>query len=137
MSQSNIQTIQSIYAAFGRGDVPGILAHLDEDVVWDEDGDSWGVPWFEPRRGKASIPAFFAALAEHTIIHRFEPKNFLAGGDQVAVVIDLEIEVRRTGRRLRELEMHLFTFGREGRVTRFAHVLDRHAEVCAWRGVDP
>jgi ketosteroid isomerase-like protein len=30
-----ISTVQSMYAAFGRGDVPGILAHLSPDVSWE------------------------------------------------------------------------------------------------------
>lgn len=137
MSESNVLAVKSIYAAFGRGDVPAILSHLDESVEWDADVESWGMPWYEPLRGRDSVPAFFARLAEHTRIHKFAPMNFLAGGSQVAVPIELEIEILRTGRRVVDLEVHLFTFGPTGLVTRFAHVLDRHAQVCAWRGVEP
>jgi hypothetical protein len=32
---SNAATVQGIYEAFGRGDIPAILDHLSEDVVWD------------------------------------------------------------------------------------------------------
>ena len=28
----NIETIQQIYAAFGRGDIPAVLGNLDENV---------------------------------------------------------------------------------------------------------
>ena len=32
---SNLQTVQDIYAAFGRGDIPAILDELADDVRWD------------------------------------------------------------------------------------------------------
>ena len=34
---SNIETVKSIYEAFGRGDVPAILDKLADDVDWDYD----------------------------------------------------------------------------------------------------
>ena len=37
-------------------------------------------------------------------------------------------EVIGSGQRLQELEIHLWTFGPNGRVTRFTQVLDRHAQ---------
>lgn len=36
---SNIQTVQEIYAAFGRGDIPAIPGHLAENVIWEYDKD--------------------------------------------------------------------------------------------------
>ena len=30
---NNIETVQKIYAAFGRGDVPGVLEHISDDLV--------------------------------------------------------------------------------------------------------
>jgi ketosteroid isomerase-like protein len=134
---SNIETVQSIYEAFGRGDVPAILGHLADDVVWDSDTPSWGLPWYEPRTGVAEVPAFFGALFDNVVLHRFEPKSFLSGGDQVAVVIDIELETKATGRSVSDLEIHLWTFDNGGKVARFAHVLDRHGQVSAFRGVEP
>ena len=32
---SNVHTVQEIYAAFGRGDVPAILSRLSESVEWE------------------------------------------------------------------------------------------------------
>jgi ketosteroid isomerase-like protein len=34
LTATNIQTVQEIYAAFGRGDIEFIVAHLDENVNW-------------------------------------------------------------------------------------------------------
>ncbi|MEZ5100359.1 MAG: nuclear transport factor 2 family protein [Thermoleophilia bacterium] len=131
----HIETVQAIYGAFARGDVPGILAHLADDVAWDQDTPSWGLPWYEPRAGRDQVPAFFEALLANVELARFEPRNLLAGGDQVAAVISISVVVK--GRQVDDLELHLWTFGDDGKVTRFAHVLDRHAQVAAWRGIDP
>lgn len=51
-----LETIQSIYAAFGRGDIPAILAQLADDVAWEQWPDhraqQAGVPWLQERRGQ-------------------------------------------------------------------------------------
>jgi uncharacterized protein len=129
---SNIPTVQAMYEAFGRGDVPTILSYLDEDIAWDQDTPSFGLPWYEARQGRAAIPQFFEALANSVDLYKFEPLNFLEGGNQVAGVINVGLEVKRTGKRVEDIEVHLWTFGPSGKVTRFAHVMDRHSQVLAY-----
>lgn len=38
------KTVEAIYAAFGRGDIPGILAALRENVEWEHDAVDQGIP---------------------------------------------------------------------------------------------
>lgn len=131
---TNIETVQEIYAAFGRGDVPAILDHLAEDVEWDYAVGKVDVPWLRPRRGRAEVPGFFHALGALEFT-RFEPKTFLEGGDVVVVLLDVGITVRETGQRLAEEdEVHIWRFDPRGRVTRFTHKLDTHAHRTALRG---
>ena len=107
------------------------------DIVWDHDTPSFGLPWYQPRNGKAEVPGFFGALMENAVLTTFEPRNFLAGGDEVAVVVRYAMEVKSTGRALPEdTEIHLWTFGADGKIVRFAHVVDRHAQWAAYNGVD-
>ena len=42
---SHVKTVQSIYDAFGKGDVPTILGHLAENVEWEYGLVSTNVPW--------------------------------------------------------------------------------------------
>lgn len=128
---SNLETVQTIYSAFGRGDVPAILDHLADNVEWDADGNSHGIPILEHRVGKEQVTGFFAALQTVEFLH-FEPLNFLSGGNQVAVPIQLRLKVKETGEEIQELEIHLWTFGAEGKVARFFHCLDRHSLVKAY-----
>jgi len=124
-------TVRTIYDAFGRGDVPAILEHIADDVVWDQDAPSYGIPVLEPGVGKAHVQRFFAALQGLEFL-RFEPTNFLSGGNQVAATINVELKVKATGRVAKALEVHLWTFGADGKVTRFFHCFDRHALVNAY-----
>lgn len=127
---THLESVQSIYEAFGRGDVPAILDRLDEHVEWDKDAPGYGVPALEPGTGKAHVQRFFATLQGLEFV-KFQPTNFLVGGNQVAVTIDVSLKVKATGKPIDVLELHLWTFGDDGKITRFFHCVDRHAFVLA------
>jgi uncharacterized protein len=129
---SNVQTVQAIYEAFGRGDVPAILERLHPDVEWEHDSVSHGIPWILPRRGRASIPQFFEAL-QALDFHVFEPVALLEGAGMVSGIIRMEATFRATGKKITDLEAHLFTFDDAGRVTRFRHFADTHQQLLATR----
>lgn len=123
---SNIATVQSIYAAFGRGDIPAILEHLADDVIWEYDKTEAEVPWLVPRRGRAVVAKFFEALAALDF-QKFEPKTLLESGNTVVSLNDVAFTVRSTGKSVvEEDEVHIWNFGPDGRVTRFCHKTDTH-----------
>ncbi len=130
----NIQTVQQIYAAFGRGDVPAILDRLSADVDW-EYASSVDVPWLRRRRGPQEVAGFFTALAEGFAISRFQVKETLASADGqvVAVLVDVAATVTRTGRNVEETdEIHLWRFDPDGKVRKFRHGADTAAHAAAW-----
>ena len=130
---SNLETVQAIYDAFGQGNVPAILDRLDETVEGERPGVGHGVPWLKPGQGKAHVGQFFASLAAIDI-SKFVPVNLLAGGNQVVAVIDIELTVKATGQAVRDEELHLWTFGPDGKVSSFHHVVDTAQHVAAYRG---
>jgi uncharacterized protein len=131
---SNVRTIQEIYAAFGRGDVPAILSRLSESVEWEYGPTSTNVPWLQRRRGRDGVAAFFASLAEFEI-HRFAPKEFLEGDRVVVVLLDIDFTVRKTGKRIvEEDEIHVWRFDPEGRIVRHRHGVDTHLHQLSWDG---
>ena len=70
----NTKVVQDAYAAFGRGDVEGILDRLDDDVVWrGVYGAGAHVPTAGERRGKAQVGEFFKQVAQNVSFSRFEP----------------------------------------------------------------
>lgn len=131
---SNMETVQAIYDAFGRGDVPAILAHLAEDIEWEYSTLDAGVPWLQPRKGRAEVPNFFASLSALEI-QKFQPKTLLESGNIVIALIDLEMVVKASGHRVREEdEVHIWSFDSQGRISRFCHRMDTHKHWLALRG---
>ena len=128
---TNIETVQQIYAAFGRGDVQSILACFSPDIEWEHDWADCVVPWMKPRRGIPEVARYFAELDALEIEH-FEPLNFLAGGNQVAVPAKFDAKVRANNRRISDIEMHLWTFDDSGKVSRFRHFGDTRQHHEAW-----
>jgi len=138
---TNTETVREIYAAFGRGDIPAILDALADDVRWEHwpDGSGaqrHGVPWLAERTGRDDVAGFFASLAALDI-HAFEPVELLTGERTVAAVIHIDMTVRATGERIRDREVHLWSFGDDGRVTEFGHVVDtaKHVEAATARAL--
>ena len=122
----HVETVQSLYQAFGAGDIPKILTYLSEDVQWEHDGNDHKIPWLKPGVGIAHVQNFFASMSQFTL-SRFEPQNLLAGGDQVVATIHVTLEVHATGKSFSELEAHLWTFNQQGKVCGFKHLCDTHA----------
>ncbi len=123
---SNLETVQRIYQAFGRGDVPAMLGELAETIEWEHDAASfgeYGVPWLHPGRGRKHVAGFLEALTALEF-HAFTPVSLLAGDNQVVAIISLEATVKATGKRFTEYEAHLWTFGADGLVSRFRHFVD-------------
>ncbi len=121
---SPTETVQQIYAAFGRGDIPFILAQLAEDVDWEHDNVS-PVPWLQPLKGRAQVPRFFDALMSNIEITEFVPTFFGAHGDTVVSLVNLKFTVRATGKPVVEPdEVHIWRFNAAGQVQRFRHRAD-------------
>ena len=126
--------VQEIYEAFGKGDVPSILAALADDVDWDYGHGSTDAPWIQPRRGPQAVGAFFQALSALDF-QKFEPKELLEAGNTVVALIDVEYTVKANGKRVTEEdEVHVWRFGPDGKVVRFKHAVDTHAVQLAYKG---
>src|SRR5437867_9211257 len=97
MSEANIQIAKNAYAAFGRGDIAAILNVLDENIVWTTPGN---MPDSGTRRGPAEAAKFFQSVGELWDFQAFEPRDYIASGEQVAVVGSYTGTARSTGRQV-------------------------------------
>ncbi len=100
-AEQNIQIAKKGYADFGRGDIAAILDSLDENVVWVVPvvPNAPGVPSGK-YEGKAGVAQFFQHVAETWDFTAFEPKEYIASGDQVAVTGSYRAVAKATGRRV-------------------------------------
>jgi ketosteroid isomerase-like protein len=132
---SNTETIRAIYEAFGRGDVPAILALLADDVDWNNDRVySRECPWNGNFQGKANVPGFFQAVGENLQLHVFDPHTFVASGDHVMVMLRIEGQVTKNGQPFMNDAVHAWTFNGSGQVSAYRHYNDTAMELAAWRG---
>ena len=139
LEQQHLATIGALYQAFGRGDIPAVLDLLADDVSWDADwADNFAqrtlVEHFRPRRGTAQVAEFFAVLAGYQV-HDFQVQGLMAGGEHVVAKILIELSGPNGGR-FRDEELHLWTFGPDGRITALRHYLDTAKHLAAARGED-
>jgi ketosteroid isomerase-like protein len=132
---TTIETVQQIYAAFGRGDVPFILAKLADDVQWEYATFPNPVPWLQPLQGRDQVPRFFQALAEGVEFHSFQPTKVFGDATTAVSLCDLDATVRSTGKRVVEVdEVHVWHFDAAGRVQRFRHRCDTRQQALALQG---
>lgn len=122
---------QQAYEAFSRADVAGVLSQLAEDVEWIVPRID-NVPFTGTRRGHSEVARFFADLAHHQDVIRFEPREFIATDDKVVALGTYEWTVKSTGRRWASDFAHVFTV-RDGKVVRFQEITDTAAAAAAYR----
>ena len=128
---SALEKVQSIYTAFGRGDVPAILETISPDVSWEHGAQDHGVPWLKPGRGLAHVGAFFQVVGTQLDIKHFDVQQLYAAGDQVIAQIEIELVVKATGKTVKDLELHHWRFGADGKVQAFRHIVDTHQHLLA------
>jgi len=128
-----LETVQTIYQAFGRGDVPTIMALISPDVSWEHGAPDHGIPWLKPGRGLAHVGEFFQTVGRELNISRFDVQQLYAAGDQVIAQIAIELTVKATGKQVQDFELHHWHFGADGKVHAFRHVADTHQHWLASR----
>jgi ketosteroid isomerase-like protein len=95
-AEQNIKSAQAGYAAFGRGDMQGVLAQLDETIEW-VTPETAGMPGSGTKHGHKGVLEFFQAVNECWDFQAFEPRDFIASGDLLAVQGYYRAKARKTG----------------------------------------
>jgi len=129
--QQNTALVQSLYAAFAKGDVQTILDNLTSDVEWTLEGPSI-LPFAGKRHGVAEVKKFFEALAGTQTNMKLTPQQFVAQGEMVAIIGRYSATVTATGKGFDGPLAHFFTI-RAGKVVRFIDVADTAAMVDAYQ----
>ena len=131
---NNVATVNSIYEAFSKGDIPTIIDYIADNVQWEQWADNSaqkaGVPWMLERKGKEGAFEFFRIVGELSI-KDFRVLSIMGNGNQVAAEFIIEAEVPATGGHYRDEEIHLWTFDEQGKVIRLRHYTDTAKHIAA------
>jgi hypothetical protein len=115
-ANENIKTIQTLYEAFGQGDLEAILGALTDDVDWATDTASTAAPWYGVRHGKERVADFFAKFGNTMEIEEFTPFSFAANDYDVLTVVRCRANSRATGKSL-DMNLHRYFVFRDGKVS--------------------
>ena len=119
--QKNVQIVKDGFAAFGRGDIQGLLALFAEDSEWISPGE--GFPLAGTHRGHAALAVFFQKVSEMMEFSSLKPREFVAEGDRVLVVGLDSGRVKTTNRTFEKHWVKAFTV-RNGKVTNVREYTD-------------
>jgi ketosteroid isomerase-like protein len=133
MSNANVTIVQSMYAAFGKGDVATIIAAVTPDIDWHSGGRVSDFPTFGPRKGPKEVGEFFKTVADNNDFSEFSPREFYADGDKVFVLGHYALTLKKNGKKIASDWVHIFTF-RGGKVAQFREFLDTALAAEAYRG---
>jgi ketosteroid isomerase-like protein len=118
-----VEVVQSVYAAFGRGDTPALLSLIADDVEWKFIGTR-GLPYTGTFRTRDEVAKWFASVLA------FEPREFMPAGDNVTVLGWERTQARPSGEVFETEWAHVFTV-RNGRIVRFWGIYDTEASAAA------
>ncbi len=130
-SKQNKQRVMQAYDMYRNKDIAGILAMVDPQVEW-VGYDSDYIPFAGSHHGKDEVAQFFQKLDAAQEVLRFEPRNFIAEGDKVAVTGTGSWRVKATGQSYDSPWAHVFTL-RDGKIVRFEQFNHTAAAEAAYR----
>jgi ketosteroid isomerase-like protein len=128
MSDQNVEFVKGVYGAFGRGDVPAVMAAFADDIEWYE---AEGLPYGGLHRGGEAVgQKVFGPITEDVEGFAVTPEELIGSGATVAAVVRYTGTGKATGKALDMPVVHVWDI-RDGKVARFRQFIDtvKFAEV--------
>jgi ketosteroid isomerase-like protein len=105
-----LTAVERLYAAFGRGEIDGVLAELADDVDWAAEAAGDAVPWWGSFRGKSEVPRFFKEIGTSVDITEFDLVALTANDRDVVAIVHWTYTVHATGRTASMYMQHWWRF---------------------------
>jgi uncharacterized protein len=132
-ANDNLKTVQTVYEAFGRGDIGAILDVVTDDVDWAAETTSTVAPWYGIRHGKDEVAAFFAAFGSTMEVKEFTPVAYATNDTDVLTVVRFRVKANATGREAAMDLHHHFEF-RDGKISYYRGTEDTAQTEAVLRG---
>ncbi len=118
---SNINSVKSVYDAFAKGDVPGVLGFLSPDISWTEaEGFPTGGTYTGP---DAVLKGVFMPLVTEWEGFAAVPDELIDGGDTVIALGKYSGTYKATGKSFQANFAHIWKI-KEGKAFRFVQYVD-------------
>jgi ketosteroid isomerase-like protein len=120
--QANISVVEGMFLSFRRGDIPGVLDRLSEDIEW-RIAEPSELAVAGVHRGRNEVAGFFRNFGQAAEFEVFEPNEYIARGDKVVVLGHERQRIKATGQVV-ETDWAMVFVVRDGRITRFRNFVD-------------
>ena len=119
---TNKEIIESAYASFANGDIPGVLAVMDPKIEWTE---AEGFPIYSGTLvgPQAIVEGVFMRVGEIGDNFAVVPNQFIAEGDTVVTLGTYSWNHKATGEPAEVKMIHVWTLT-NGKVTRYEQYVD-------------
>ena len=131
--RENIELVKGMFGAFAQGRIEEVLQMVSEDLDFQHPMPQSIWPWAGKRSGRQSLADFFAGLAKTVEYDQFEPREFIAQDDFVAVVLFERGRAKATAVTFDNLYVLVFKFA-EGKVTQIRIFEDTAPIIAALQG---
>lgn len=120
MPQAPADVISGLYEAFGRGDIPAILAMIDEQIDWHAPEN---LPHGGHFQGRDAVGRFFQGIGETWEGLHLELEDIVSGGERVIALARIHGRLRATGEDAGYSSAHSWIV-RDGTPVRFDEYVD-------------
>jgi hypothetical protein len=123
LSQQNLELIRSIYDAFAASDVPGVLAGMTPDIIWNEAENSLYAdrnPYVGPEAIRTGV---FARLGAEWDGFDVVPEEYLDAGETVVVLGRYQAAYKATGKAMDAQFAHVWRV-RDSKAARVQQYID-------------
>ena len=118
---SNVQMVEQLYEAFGRGDVAAVLGKFDSAIEWTSaEGSFYPGTFIGP---DAVLQTVFARIGGEWDGFRVAPTEYLDAGDSIVALGRYTGSYRATGKSMDAAFAHVWGV-RDGRIVRFRQYVD-------------
>ena len=129
MSPHNVQVVQGVYEAFNKGDVPGVLAALDQEI---EIVEAESLPYTGVYRGHAGVSQLMAGMGAAWEVFDTRLERLIDHGDEVIAFLQIKGKLRGSARPIEMPVIEVWEL-REGKVVSIrAFYWDTAAIASAW-----
>ena len=117
------QTVNKIYQAFSRNDIPFIISTLHRDVIWEVMGEP-DIPFAGIYHGPDDVKSFFKKLADSTNFKEMVPEHILENGNMVIASGYLKGTALKTKKLISSIWAMIYEFDNDGRIVHFRDCFD-------------
>ena len=118
---TNLNKIKSVYDAFAKSDIMGVLGVLSSDIAWTEaEGFPYGGTYHGP---KGVLEGVFMRLGSEWNGFAAVPNEFIDGGDTIVVLGKYSGTYKATGKSFEADFAHVWKLS-DGKAARFVQYVD-------------